>query len=88
MIDPERPKMFDKSRPFFGAFEGASRATEIFKNGRMVGFEVSDVAASPAVTLHTSIPMNLLFFRISVVRYAPKNGPKKNRLLENGTGRS
>lgn len=52
MIDPERPKMFDKSRPFFGAFEGASRATEIFKNGRMVGFEVSDVAASPAVTFN------------------------------------
>ena len=50
MIDPERPKMFDKSRPFFGASEGASRTTEVCKNGFMVGFEVSNVAASPAAT--------------------------------------
>ena len=50
MIAPERPKMFDKSRTFLGAVEGASRTTKVCKNGCMIGFEVSDVAASPAAT--------------------------------------
>ena len=33
----DMPKMFDKIRPFFGAFEGASRATEVCENGCMIG---------------------------------------------------
>ena len=50
MIAPERPKMFDKSRPLLGEQLGASRTTEVCKNGCMIGFEVSNVAARVAVT--------------------------------------
>ena len=51
MIVQERSIQFSKSRPFFGAFLGASRTTEIFKSNGFIGFDVCNLAAREAAKL-------------------------------------
>ena len=57
MIVQERSIQFSKSRPFFGAFLGASRTTEIFKSNGFIGFEELNVADDQALILEEDSPI-------------------------------
>ena len=51
MIDQERPVMFVKIRPFFGAQMGDYCNIKILKSHGFIGFEVYSMAAIIAATL-------------------------------------
>ena len=51
MIVQERSLQIHKSRPFFGAFLGASSTTKVFKSNGFIGFQSSGVTAWQAAKL-------------------------------------
>ena len=68
-------------------FEGFQRKENDINSKKRLDKDFN-LAASLAAKLHTSNPMKPLLLKISVVRDAPKNAPKKGRLLENCMERS